>query len=154
VLTEEDLVETALLRYAQKRATEWGADRFAAEFRRRDLEERWVEAARTNTTPYTPLEHASTEPTALSGPVDASAQDQVVESATRNEWRLERPAHVRHASVPRPPVEEPGSDRGRLRRRKRDRAGNHPAWTISAAEVARMSPAARRLYGLEDPITR
>jgi hypothetical protein len=154
VLTEEELVETALLRYAQKRATEWGADRFAAEFRRRDLEERWVEAARTNTTPYTPLEHASTEPSALSGPVDASAQDQVVETGIRDEWRLERPAHVRHASVPRPPADEPEADRGRLRRRKRERAANHPAWTISPAEVARMSPAARRLYGLEEPVTR
>jgi len=152
VLTEEDLVETALLRYAQKRATEWGADRFAAEFRRRDLEERWLEAARTNTTPYTPHD-VRTEPTALSGPVDTSAQDLVVETVTRDEWRLERPAHVRHASVPRPPVEEPESDRGRLGRRKRERAGNDRAWTISAAEAARMSPAARRLYGLEDPIT-
>ena len=152
MLTEEELVETALLRYAQKRATEWGADRFAAEFRRRDLEERWVDAARTNTTPYTPLE--VTEPTALSGPVDASAQSLVVETQTRDEWRLTRPAHVRHASVPRPPADEPEADRGRLRRRKRERAGNRPAWTISPAEAARMSPAARRLYGLEDPDTR
>ena len=153
MLTEEDLVETALLRYAQKRATEWGADRFAAEFRRRDLEERWLEAARTNTTPYTPLE-VRTEPAALSGPVDASAQDQVVETGIRDEWRLERPAHVRHASVPRPPADAPEADRGRLGRRKRKRAANDAAWTISAAEAARMSPAARRLYGLEDPVTR
>ena len=154
MLTEEELVETALLRYAQKRATEWGADRFAAEFRRRDLEERWLEAARTNTTPYTPLEHARLEPAALSGPVDASAQDQVVETSVRDEWRLERPAHVRHASVPRPPADDPEADRGRLRRRKRERAVNPPAWTISPAEAARMSPAARRLYGLEEPVTR
>ena len=154
MLTEEDLVETALLRYAQKRATEWGADRFAAEFRRRDLEERWVEAARTNTTPYTPLEVSSSEPTALTGPVDASAQDLVVETATRDEWRLERPAHVRHASVPRPPADEPEADRGRLGRRKRKQVTKGAAWTIPAAEVARMSPAARRLYGLEDPVTR
>lgn len=152
MLTEEDLVETALLRYAQKQATEWGADRFAAEFRRRDLEERWLEAARTNTTPYTP-NFASSEPAALSGPVDASAQDQVVETGTRDEWKLTRPAHARHASVPRPPAVEPQRDRTRFGRRKRERAPKDPAWTISPAEAARMSPAARRLYGLDDPIT-
>jgi hypothetical protein len=154
VQTEEDLVETALLRYAQKRATEWGADTFAAEFRRRDLEERWLEAARTNTTPYTPLEVSTTAPTALTGPVDASAQGLVVETATRDEWRLTRPAHVRHASVPRPPAAEPEADRGRLRRRKREQVTKDAAWTISAAEAARMSPAARRLYGLEEPTAR
>ena len=153
MLTEEDLVETALLRYAKKQATEWGADRFAAEFRRRDLEERWLEAARTNTTPYTP-NIANSEPAALSGPVDASAQGQVVETGTRDEWRLTRPAHARHASVPRPPAVEPQSDRTRFGRRKRERAPKDPAWTISPAEAARMSPAARRLYGLEDPVTR
>jgi hypothetical protein len=47
---------------------------------------------------------------------------------------------------------EPQSDRTRFGRRKRERAPKDPAWTISAAEAARMSPAARRLYGLEDPV--
>ena len=154
MLTEEDLVETALLRYAQQRATKWGADRFAAEFRRRDLEERWLEAARTNTTPYTPDATVRTAPTMLSGPVDASAQEHAVETEQREEWRLTRPAHVRHSSVPRAPVEEPESDRRRSRRQKRDRAPKDLAWTISPAEAARMSPAGRRLHGLDDPATR
>jgi hypothetical protein len=154
VLTEEDLVETALLRYAQQRAAEWGADRFAAEFRRRDLEERWLEAARTNTTPHSPGASVSTVPTMLSGPVDASAQEHTVETEERDAWRLTRPTHARHSSVPRAPVEEePEDGRGRLRRRKRQRAPKDIAWTISTAEMARMSPAARRLYGLEDPLT-
>jgi hypothetical protein len=154
VLTEEDLVETALLRYAQRQATEWGADRFAAEFRRRDLEERWLEAARTNTTPHSPRQSMGGGPSVLSGPVDASAQDQVVEAEQRDAWRLTRPAYARHASVPRPPTEEPERDAGRRRLRRRGRAQKDPAWTISPAEAARMSPAARRLYGLEDPVTR
>lgn len=149
--TEEDLVETALLRYAQQRATEWGADRFAAEFQRRDLEERWLDAARTNTTPYTPVAIVSTVPTMLSGPVDAAAQEHAVETEQLDEWRLTRPAHARHSSVPRAPVEEPESDRGRPRRRKREREQKDLAWTVSVAEAARMSPAGRRLYGLEDP---
>jgi hypothetical protein len=154
MLTEEDLVETALLRYAQRQATEWGADRFAAEFRRRDLEERWLEAAGTNTTPHSPRQSMGAGPAVLSGPVDASAQERVVESEHRDAWRLTRPAHARHASVPRPPVEEPERETGRRGRRRRERAQKDPSWTISAAEAARMSPAARRLYGLDDPTTR
>jgi hypothetical protein len=154
VLTEEDLVETALLRYAQQRATEWGADRFAAEFRRRDLEERWLEAARTNTTPYTPDATVSTTPSMLSGPVDSSAQEHAIETERRDEWRLTRPAYARHSSVPRAPVEEPESGRGRHRRRKRERAPKDLAWTVSSAEAAGMSAAGRRLYGLEDPAPR
>ena len=151
--TEEDLVETALLRYAQQRATEWGAERFAAEFRRRDLEERWLEAARTNTTPHSPRQTVSTAPTMLSGPVDSSAQEHAVETEQRDEWRLTRPAHARHSSVPRAPLEEPENGRGRLRRRKRDRAPKDLGWTVSSAEAAQMSSAGRRLYGLEDPPT-
>ena len=37
--TDEEL-EAALLSYAHQRATRWGAERFAAEFERRDEEER------------------------------------------------------------------------------------------------------------------
>ena len=154
MLTEEDLVETALLRYAQEQAAAWGADRFAAEFRRRDLEEQWLEAARTNTTPHSPRPTLSTAVTMLSGPVDASAQAHVVETEHRDEWRLERPTHARHSSVPRAPVEERESGRGRLRRRKQDRAPKDLGWTVSSAEAARMSAAGRRLYGLDDPASR
>jgi len=153
VASEAELVETALLKYAQQQATKWGADRFAAEFKRRELEERWLEAARSHTTPYTPpidaydIGHTD----ALSGPVDAAAQDQVIGSE-RTELRFLRPKYERHGSVPRPPEQEPEPDRPRTRHRKRDRSTNgNPAWLIKPAEASRMSAAGRRLYGLEDP---
>jgi hypothetical protein len=154
VVTEEELVEAALLKYAQQRATKWGADRFAAEFKRRDLEERWLEASRSDTTPYT--QHTAAPETrladALTGPVDASAHGQVVEG-DRAELRFLRPKYERHASVPRPPEQAPVPDRGRPRRRKRSRAINDPSCFITPAEASRMSAAGRRLYGLEDPST-
>lgn len=149
---EEELVETALLRYAQQKATKWGADRFAAEFHRRDLEERWLVAARSGTTPYSgPADGAVSSPSALSGPVDAAAQDNVV-VFDRAEIRMVRPAFERHSSVPRPPTEEPETPR-RPRRRKRERSSD-PSWSITPAEAARMSAAGRRLYGLDDPSDR
>jgi hypothetical protein len=152
VATEAELVEAALLRYAQQRATKWGADRFAAEFRRRDLEERWLEASRSDTTPYTqhsaPVEWRLD---ALSGPVDASAQGQVV-GTDRAEPRFLRPKYQRHASVPRPPEQDHQPDRGRARRRKRSRSAiSDPSRLITPAEASRMSAAGRRLHGLEDP---
>jgi hypothetical protein len=147
---EEDLVEIALLRYAQQRATEWGAERFAAEFQRRELEERWLEAARSNTTPYGPASTADATPSSsLSGPVDASAQDVVVGS-DRDAWVLSRPKYARHSSVPRPPAEEPHAKPKRSRRKQRA-AREELGWRISPAEAAGMSAAGRRLYGLDDP---
>jgi hypothetical protein len=151
VLTEEDLVETALLRYAQQRATKWGVERFRAEFHRRDLEERWQVAARSGTTPYNDSIGATVlSETGMSGPVEAGAQDNVV-GPDRTEARMVRPAYARHASVPRPPAQEAASGGKRPRRRKSKRASNDPAWLISPAEAARMSAASRRLYGLDDP---
>jgi hypothetical protein len=153
VVTEEELVEAALLKYAQQRATKWGADRFAAEFKRRDLEERWLEASRSHTTPYTqPTAAPETRlADALSGPVDATAQGQVV-GADRAELRFLRPKYERHASVPRPPEQESQPHRGRARARKRSRSAiDDPSWLITPAEASRMSAAGRRLYGLEDP---
>ena len=155
LLSEEERVETALLRYAQQKAATWGAKQFAAEFERRELEERWLEAAASQTTPYSPT--AAPEPAPmdmLSGPVDAASQEGVV-GPDRAELRFLRPKYERHSSVPRPPSSdpEPGGRRGR-RRRKRDRSSHEQGWTVSAAEAARMSPAARRLYGLDDPAPR
>jgi hypothetical protein len=151
VLTEEELTETALLRYAQQRATKWGADRFAAEFHRRDLEERWLVAARSGTTPYAaPDDEMTPSHTGLSGPVEAGAQENAVGS-DRTEARMVRPAHARHSSVPRPPAPE-AEPKGRSpRRRTRKRSSNDPGQMISPAEAARMSAAGRRLYGLDDP---
>jgi hypothetical protein len=153
VLTEEDLVETALLRYAQQRATKWGADRFAAELHRRDLEERWLVAARSGTTPYAPSADATTlSQTGLSGPVESGAQQNAVDF-DRTEVRMVRPAYARHSSVPRPPASE-AEPKGRSWRRQRKGKSNDPAWSISPAEAARMSAAGRRLYGLDDPSDR
>ena len=154
MLTEEELVDTALLRYAQQRATKWGADRFAAEFHRRDLEERWLVAARSGTTPYTaPAEATTPSQTGLSGPVEAGAQENVVGS-DRTEARMVRPAYTRHSSVPRPPAPEPEPKGRSARRRKRKGRSDEPAWSVTPAEAARMSAAARRLYGLDDPSDR
>lgn len=149
LLSEEELVETALLRYAQQAATKWGADRFAAEFKRRDLEERWLVAARSQTTPYSSKTVAPT-PAMMSGPVDAAAEERVVGS-DRDAWALTRPKYERHPSVPRPPGPEPEPNRRAHRRRKRQPSSVDPAWMITSAEKARMTAAARRLYGLDDP---
>lgn len=151
MLTEEELVETALLRYAQQRATKWGADRFAAEFHRRDLEERWLVAARSGTTPYAaPAEEMTPSHMGLSGPVEAGAQENAVGS-DRTEARMVRPAYARHSSVPRPPAPEPEPKGRSPRRRTGKGSSNDPGRLISAAEAARMSAAGRRLYGLDDP---
>ena len=148
---EEELVEVALLRYAHEQAAKWGADRFAAEFARRELEERWLEASRSNTTPYgPPATEDATDEDLASGPVDAFAQAAVV-GPERDAWVLERPKYARHASVPRPPAEAPEPARKRRRHRRRERAEASSGWAISPAEAAGMSAAGRRLYGLDDP---
>jgi hypothetical protein len=149
LVSEEDLVESALLRYAQQEATTWGAERFAAEFERRDLEERWLEAARSHTSPYAhaPSAADAPPPDMLSGPVDAAAQDNVVGSDRG--FRLMRPKYDRHSSVPRPPVQEPEPMRRRGRGRRRQPPTKDAGWLITPAEAARMSAASRRLYGLE-----
>ncbi|MGI8616373.1 MAG: hypothetical protein ACR2L4_06290 [Actinomycetota bacterium] len=151
MLTEEELVETALLRYAQQRATRWGAHRFATEFHRRDLEERWLVASRSGTTPYTaPDDESILSQPGMSGPVEAGAQENVAGS-DRTEALMVRPAYARHSSVPRPPAPEPEPKGRSPRRRKRERPSNEPASRISPAEAARMSAAGRRLHGLDDP---
>ena len=149
--TEEELVEIALLRYAQQRAAEWGAARFAEEFRKRELHERWLEAEKRDTTPYASADaEGSDEPTALSGPVDATAHDRLV-GVDRSEWRLTKQRYARHPSVPRPPSAEPeaGARRGRRRRRDRRATQGQAPW-LSSAEIAGRSEAGRRLYGLDD----
>jgi hypothetical protein len=152
LLTEEELVETALLRYAQQVATKWGAERFAAEFERREQEERWLLADKSNTrrAPAPTEEEGAPGPAMLSGLVDAAVQGRVIGSE-REEFGLNRPKFERHSSVPRPPAPEPEEDRRRTRRRRREGPARDPGWMITPAEAARMSPAGRRLYGLDDP---
>ena len=150
VQAEEELVEIALLRYAQQRAAAWGAERFAEEFRKRELHERWVEAERLGTTPYAGADaEEPVVPSALSGPVDAEAQDRLA-GIDRSEWRLTKQRHARHPSVPRPPVGEPEERGRRARRRRRERATESAASWLTPAEIAGMSAAGRRLYGIDD----
>ncbi len=155
LLPEEELDETALLRYAQQTATRWGAERFAAEFERRDNEERWLKIVQSGTfrSPETEEPQDPPGPSTLSGLVDAAVQERVV-GLERSEFSLKRPKHLRHPSVPRPPDAEPESDRRRARRRKGERPTDDQRWMITQAEAARMSPAARRLYGLDDAPSR
>jgi hypothetical protein len=150
VQAEDELDELALLRYAQQRAAKWGAERFAAEFQRRELEERWVEAAGRGSTPYSPEIEEPTAPDTMSGPVDASAQDHVV-GVDRTVVHFKRPTFARHPSVPRPPEPEPEERRRRGRRRRRERMTNASGFSITPAEAARMSAAGRRLHGLDEP---
>jgi hypothetical protein len=151
VQAEDELDALALLRDAQQRAAKWGAERFAEEFRKRELHERWLEAERFGTTPYAQADEQepATPGDALSGPVDATAHDRLV-GVDRSEWRLTKQRHARHPSVPRPPAAEPEERTRRGRRRRRERAAQAPAPWLSPAEVAGMSAAARRLYGLDD----
>jgi hypothetical protein len=61
-----------------------------------------------------------------------------------------RPA-VRHPHVPRPPAPDPVPQPKRRRRHRREPAAPTTSFVISAPEWARMSPGARRLYGLDAP---
>jgi hypothetical protein len=144
---DEEQLEAALLAYAHRKATRWGAERFAAEFERRDEEERRLTGAGTPPFryPWEPDEIAPPPSSVLSGLVDAAVQEQVIR-ADPTELDLVETPKIRHAHVPRPAPTEPEVKR---RRRRRERAAPQRASLISEAEAARMSPAARRLYGLE-----
>ncbi|HYX10824.1 MAG: hypothetical protein E6G37_01215 [Actinobacteria bacterium] len=146
---DEEQLEAALLAYAHQEATRWGAERFAAEFERRDEEERRLTGAGTPPFryPWEPDEIAPPPSSVLSGLVDAAVQEQVIR-ADPAELDLVEPPKIRHAHVPRPAPPEPEAPR-RARRLRRERAVPQRASVISQAEAARMSPSARRLYGLE-----
>ena len=105
--TDEEL-ETALLAYAHQRATRWGAERFAAEFERRDEEERRLTGtgAQPYRYPWEPDEVAAPPSSVLSGLVDAAVQEQVIRSDPA-ELDLAEPPKIRHAHVPRPAPPEP-----------------------------------------------
>jgi len=146
---DDEQLEAALLAYAHRKATRWGAERFAAEFERRDEEERRLTGAGTPPFryPWEPDEIVPPPSSVLSGLVDAAVQEQVIR-ADPAELDLVEPPKIRHAHVPRPAKPEP-EPRRRARRLRRERDVPQRASVISEAEAARMSPAARRLYGLE-----
>jgi hypothetical protein len=76
---EDDGIEAALLNYGRMRASRWGAERFAAEFRRRDEEEQQqlrAEAAQRSLHRSGP--RPVRRPMMLTGLVDASVEDRVI----------------------------------------------------------------------------
>jgi hypothetical protein len=199
---QDEEMERALLAYAQRSAARVGAEWFAAEFARREEQERLEieETGRQLTAAEAPVPSWSPE-IAL---VDASVEDQVVggtstslgiappQPALEPELELEPepepdpepqpqpplvprpplepqpplepepplepqpepepepepPPVMRHPHVPRPPSPEPAREQKRRRRRKTAQVPT-PQFVISAPEWARMSPGARRLYGLD-----
>ncbi len=203
----DDGLESALLAYAQRKAARWGAERFAAEFRRRDeLEETrpvWtsdalaapVEASVEEQVvdgepatfrpepprigfdvmfvpapPEPPFDDVAPEPEppSTADPVDAGEiaveapqveqprfEPDAAWSAASGaaEKRVRVPPMLRHPHVPRPPAPEGkrSIEPRRGRRAKRGQPEPVPTSVISAPEWARMSPGARRLYGLEEP---
>lgn len=202
---EEERMERALLAYAHRSAARVGAEWFAAEFARRDEEDRLQEAREAeelgalnepvpDAVPEITLIDASVEnaviggaPTSLGlGPAsepatlepatpepsapEPSAPAAVIAEAVTPEAATPQPAlpepvmaeaaaperalappqaAIRHPHVPRPPSPEPASESKRRRRRRQRVEASAPSFVISAPEWARMSPGARRLYGLD-----
>jgi hypothetical protein len=149
---EDERMEHALLAYAQRSAARMGAEWFAAEFARRDEEERLqrerpVERRESG---EPPAEAPSPEVTLI----DASVEDIVVGGAPTSLGLEPIPEPtpqpvIRHPHVPRPPQPEPAPKPKRRRRDRKQMEAPTPSFVISAPEWARMSPGARRLYGLE-----
>ena len=149
---EDERMEHALLAYAQRSAARVGAEWFAAEFARREEEERLQRegAVGSRGTVDEPVPGPSPEVSL----VDASVEDDVVGGAPAGigiePMPAPAPPAIRHPHVPRPPVPEPAPEPKRRRRRDRKRVEAPTASpVISAPEWARMSPGARRLYGLD-----
>ena len=156
---EDELVEHALLAYAQRSAARVGAAWFAAEFARREQVERLEHelAAVPQEAAHDAAPTASREVTL----VDASVEDDVVGGAPAGLGLEPTPTSpvaepeptpepvIRHPHVPRPPAQQPASEPKRRRHRRKAAATPTPTFVISAPEWARMSPGARRLYGLD-----
>lgn len=152
--------DDGLLAYAQRSAARAGTAWYVEEFRRRDEEEQGGPEAKADA--VWPAPQIADAPVEDQGLVDASAEDQLIGGApsslgfasplppTVEPEAAEPEAVVRHPNVPRPPTAEP-EQRSKRGRRKRDRAPAEEALppAITAPEWARMSPGARRLYGVD-----
>lgn len=162
-------VEDDLLAYAQRTAARAGTAWYVAEFRRREEEEQRGPEARVDAAWQAPLAPVVED----QGLVDASAEDQLIGGAPSSlgfasplkptvepeavepeavePEAVEPEPVVRHPHVPRPPDVEPNprAKRGRRKRSHEPEAEALPP-AISAPEWARMSPGARRLYGVND----
>lgn len=165
-------VEDDLLAYAQRTAARAGTAWYVAEFRRREEEEQRGPEAKVDAAWQAP-QIAVAPVVEDQGLVDASAEDQLIGGAPSSlgfasplkptvepeavapEAVEPEPAEpepvVRHPHVPRPPDVEPNprAKRGRRKRSHEPEAEALPP-AISAPEWARMSPGARRLYGVDD----
>jgi len=150
-IEDDRALELGLLAYAQRSAAKTGAAWFAAEFARREEEER---RERELAEGWRPRMVAPAPPVAADdGLVDASVEDNLVGGAPRGlgiEAPTSRPP-MRHPHVPRPPAPEPTPEPKRRRRTKETTKAPTPSPAISAPEWARMSPGARRLYGVDEP---
>jgi hypothetical protein len=96
------------------------------------------------------------EPEAVAPPVELPrfVPDAAWSAGSPSGRRERLPAALRHPNVPRPPASDPAPAAAPARRRWRGRRGEPESTRISVvttAEWARMSPGARRLYGIEDP---
>lgn len=152
-MSREEEFDEDLVKDAQHEAAQWGADRFAAEFDRRDEEERRLRDAEAGIFfryPGVTYPGDEPEPDMLSGPVDQSVGHRVVETTTVASTEIRKPKPIRHAYVPRPPAAAKRSGRRQARRSRRERGASQAGWVPSEAELERMSPAGRRLYGVED----
>ncbi len=153
----DDIVDDdGLLAYAQRSAARAGTAWYLEEFRRRDEEEQGRPEARADAGWPAP-QIAAAPVVEDEGLVDASAEDQLVGGAPSSLGfasplapTVEPETAIRHPNVPRPPAAEP-EQRSKRTRWKRDRAPADEALPppISAPEWARMSPGARRLYGVD-----
>jgi hypothetical protein len=162
-IEDDSAMELALLSYAQRSAARAGAEWFAAEFARREEEEQSQRETVARWEPAQPVSAAQPAATASPEPqlVDASVEDNVIGGAPAGLGIAPPPPApvapapaVRHPHVPRPPAppEPPGPSK---RRRWGRAASTEPAPAavppqISAPEWARMSPGARKLYGVDD----
>ncbi len=153
-------VDHALLAYAQRAAAKVGSEWFAAELQRREEEEQRGHEAPADAVWAKP-EIAPAPVVADQGLVDASAEDQLVGGAPSSMGigpppappapEIEPTPVVRHPHVPRPPVHETEPEPRRRRGSRRHGPEPSPAPPhITAPEWARMSPGARRLYGLDE----
>jgi hypothetical protein len=165
-------VEDDLLAYAQRTAARAGTAWYVAEFRRREEEEQRGPEAKVDAAWQAP-QIAVAPVVEDQGLVDASAEDQLIGGAPSSlgfasplkptvepeavepeavePEAVEPEPVVRHPHVPRPPdvAPNPRAKRGRRKRGREPEAQALPP-AISAPEWARMSPGARRLYGVND----
>ena len=149
-LEDDGAMELGLLAYAQRSAARTGAAWFAAEFARREEEERRDRELTERWQPPTVEPESPVAPDA--GLVDASVEDNLVGGAPAG-LGIEAPTpptSIRHPHVPRPPAPEPAPEPKRRRWAREKTQEEPPPPAISAPEWARMSPGARRLYGVDE----